>query len=136
MDVISQGLQHRFETTSPLPMDLHWYPGQICIAWFFMDKKWYRGKVLKVKDEKAFVEYVDYGNTEWIEMNHLRKDVALDHFPLQCHKLPIRSDCVSVSTRTEVHQNRRIVERMTHCWYYFRELRMVNGRLKYWISYT
>ncbi|XP_065225661.1 tudor domain-containing protein 1 isoform X2 [Planococcus citri] len=95
--MISDGLQSRFTDSTPSPHDMHWYPGQICIAWFFVDKKWYRGKVLKVEESKAYVEYVDYGNTEWVEFSYLRKDVILQNFPIQCHKFPIRSDLIPVS---------------------------------------
>lgn len=97
LTVIASALELRYKDAPLLPVDLYWYPGQICVAVFYLDKKWYRGKVIEVKGDLVLVEYVDYGNVEWVNVENLRKNVTLTDLPIQCHKIPIRSDCVPVS---------------------------------------
>ncbi|XKL62896.1 hypothetical protein PGB90_002729 [Kerria lacca] len=43
----------------------------------------------------VLVEYVDFGNTEWVKPKYLRKNISFKDIPLQCYKFPILSDCVS-----------------------------------------
>jgi hypothetical protein len=48
LTVIGDALLSRFKNTQPKPHDLYWFVGQLCIAQYHMDKKWYRGKVVGV----------------------------------------------------------------------------------------
>lgn len=41
--------------------------GIFCVVKFFDDKRWYRGEILKVEDDKVFVYFVDYGNIEIVD---------------------------------------------------------------------
>jgi len=43
--------------------------GSPCVAQFDVDKNWYRGSVLGIKDGVAGVRYVDYGNVERVSPN-------------------------------------------------------------------
>lgn len=45
---------HKYETGTP------------CVAKFSDDKRWYRGEISKVEDDKVSVYFVDYGNTETV----------------------------------------------------------------------
>lgn len=47
MKLIEDGLKTVFENSKPSPDDLHWRPGQICIA-RWVDDKWYRARVIEV----------------------------------------------------------------------------------------
>lgn len=53
----------------------------------------------------VLVEYVDYGNIEWVEPSWLRKQIALRDVPVQCYKFPVRSDCVSVRTNSSFFES-------------------------------
>lgn len=49
LEFISAGLKSVYENSLPKPDDLNnWRPGQICIAFWRFDKKWYRARVKKV----------------------------------------------------------------------------------------
>ncbi|KYN08525.1 RING finger protein 17, partial [Cyphomyrmex costatus] len=54
-----------------------WKEGDICIAQYHYNQKWYRGRI---------VEFVDYGNVEDCEIEHVTDDVRLGHIPIQCTK--------------------------------------------------
>jgi hypothetical protein len=46
--IIGNALCARFNDSRPKPHDLYWFVGQLCIAQYHADKKWYRGKVVGV----------------------------------------------------------------------------------------
>ena len=50
--------------------------GQVCMAQFSEDERWYRAKILSLGSEeekdKIEVYYVDYGNTELVPKEHIR----------------------------------------------------------------
>lgn len=48
-------------------------PGQVCCVRFHLDNRWYRSKILEVKDkDKIKVCYVDYGTINWEKHHSLR----------------------------------------------------------------
>ncbi|XP_063243683.1 RING finger protein 17 isoform X2 [Bacillus rossius redtenbacheri] len=90
LTVISNGLNSRFANSKPKPCDSYWSPGQTCVALYHSDKKWYRGKVISIKEDMTVeVMFVDYGNVETCKASELRKDVCLTHIPMQCHSAKV-----------------------------------------------
>ncbi|XP_076395863.1 tudor domain-containing protein qin isoform X2 [Megachile rotundata] len=75
------------------PIESHdtvWAAGDMCIAQYHTDKKWYRGKVVKVEENDIIdVEFVDYGNIEECSIGTLKKRVILEDIPIQCTKCTI-----------------------------------------------
>uniref|UniRef100_A0AAU7J8D4 Tudor domain-containing protein Tdr4 n=1 Tax=Locusta migratoria TaxID=7004 RepID=A0AAU7J8D4_LOCMI len=87
LTMIQNALQSRFTNSKPAPHDLFWFPGQVCIAKYHGDKKWYRGKVLQLNEDSTLkIQFVDYGNVEDCRATELRKDVLFQEIPVQCHK--------------------------------------------------
>lgn len=48
LDLIQRALSTLFTGSVPKPHDLVWSKGQVCIAYYEVDGRWYRGKVTKV----------------------------------------------------------------------------------------
>ena len=44
--------------------------GSVCAAQFSFNGCWYRGRVLEVEGQESRVQFLDYGNVEWVP-NHL-----------------------------------------------------------------
>ncbi|KMQ94028.1 ring finger protein 17 [Lasius niger] len=63
-----------------------WKKGDLCIAQYHHDKKWYRGRIFKTLGNILMVEFVDYGNVEECEMKHVTDYIRLGHIPIQCTK--------------------------------------------------
>ncbi|KAM9716326.1 tudor domain-containing protein 1 [Menidia menidia] len=48
-------------------------PGTVCCAQFSADKEWYRAKILAYSSkERVCVDYIDFGNSEEVDLGHLR----------------------------------------------------------------
>ncbi|XP_046671899.1 RING finger protein 17-like isoform X3 [Homalodisca vitripennis] len=99
LQLIKRALETIFKGSEPKPHDKDWVVGQICIAFYEPDGNWYRGKVVKViSDEQIEVLFVDYGNTEVLHSDQLRKRILMGHTPLQCHRcltegiIPVSAD--------------------------------------------
>lgn len=100
LDVLEKALMSRYRNTKPSPSDMYWFPGQLCVAQFHVDQKWYRAKVISVNSEDSTVKvyFVDYGNVEICKASELRKNICMGHIPVQCHKcrtdgiIPISED--------------------------------------------
>jgi hypothetical protein len=87
LTVIGNALLSRFQNSQPKPHDLYWFVGQLCIAQYHSDKRWYRGKVVGVNDDRTVkVVFVDYGNVEECKATEMRKNVYMGHIPVQCYK--------------------------------------------------
>ncbi|XP_071556036.1 RING finger protein 17 isoform X2 [Temnothorax nylanderi] len=69
--------------------DKQWKEGELCIARYHGNQKWYRGKIIKTSGNIVQVEFVDYGNVEDCEMEHVTDHVRLGHIPIQCTKCVI-----------------------------------------------
>ena len=63
--IIGSVLESKYSGSSPSPLDLQWCQGEACIAQFCLDKKWYMGEGLEVRDMgECLVKFVDYGSGE------------------------------------------------------------------------
>ncbi|CAH0399146.1 unnamed protein product [Chilo suppressalis] len=88
LDLIRKALDVRFKNPDPKAKYAKWTVGEPCIAMFFLDSRFYRGRVLEVNEETStcLIHYVDYGNEETCSFANLRKSIALYQIPIQAHK--------------------------------------------------
>ena len=72
--------------------------GTPCLALFSDDGFWYRGKVLEAGKGKSKVEFVDYGNEEWVENVNI-KSISDDWLtlPVQAVRFCLANTCPSDS---------------------------------------
>ncbi|XP_015431060.1 PREDICTED: RING finger protein 17-like [Dufourea novaeangliae] len=84
---IETKLQDLYNNCAVESCDIVWAAGDMCIAQYHANQKWYRGKVVKVLGNDIFeVEFVDYGNVEECSIGTLKKKVILENIPIQCTK--------------------------------------------------
>ncbi|CAH2085525.1 unnamed protein product [Euphydryas editha] len=88
LELIRKALDVRFKNPDPKAKYVKWTVGEPCIALYFLDNRFYRGRVLKVYDETSscLIHYVDYGNEEICSFENLRKSIVLYQIPVQAHK--------------------------------------------------
>ena len=83
--IIQSVLLSKYAGSSHSQDDLHWTSSEACIAQFHLDKRWYRGVVLKVLDTgECLVKFVDYGSEERVKPVNMRKGLFLTEVPIQC----------------------------------------------------
>ncbi|XP_026826166.1 RING finger protein 17 isoform X3 [Ooceraea biroi] len=63
-----------------------WKKGDVCLARYHHDKKWYRGRISENTGTTLQVEFIDYGNVEECEMKYVTGDIKLGDIPIQCTK--------------------------------------------------
>jgi len=106
--VISKVLNAKFQDSEVPPADLHeWKKGDRCIANFHLDGGWYRGIVTRVKSHhmvdrdqaKAYVQFVDYGSTSWVDVTKLRRGSCMSDLPIQSIRLKMK-DLVPMNLTT------------------------------------
>ncbi|KOC60697.1 RING finger protein 17 [Habropoda laboriosa] len=84
---IETNLQKLYNNSPIESCNTVWIEGDICIAQYHTNKKWYRGKVMKIQENDIIdVEFVDYGNVEKCLSGTLKKKIALQDIPIQCTK--------------------------------------------------
>nr|XP_032515643.1 RING finger protein 17 isoform X1 [Danaus plexippus plexippus]XP_032515645.1 RING finger protein 17 isoform X2 [Danaus plexippus plexippus] len=88
LDLIRKALDVRFKNPDPKAKFVKWSVGEPCVALYFLDNRFYRGKILAVDNEEStcLVHYIDYGNDEICAFENLRKSIALYQIPTQAHK--------------------------------------------------
>ncbi|XP_022825812.1 RING finger protein 17 [Spodoptera litura] len=88
LDLIRKALDVRFKDPDPKAKFTKWSVGEPCVALFFLDNRYYRGRVIEVNEEtsKCVIHYIDYGNEETCSFENLRKSVPLHQIPTQAHK--------------------------------------------------
>ncbi|CAF4821811.1 unnamed protein product [Pieris macdunnoughi] len=88
LNLIQKALYTRFKDPDPKAKFAKWSIGEPCIAQYFLDNQFYRGRVLEVDNEASscLIHYVDYGNEEICAFENLRKSIALYQFPIQASK--------------------------------------------------
>lgn len=86
--MIRKALDVRFQNPDPKAKFCKWTVGEPCIAMFFLDNRFYRGRVLEVNNEAStcLIHYVDYGNEEFCAFENIRKSIVLHQIPVQAHK--------------------------------------------------
>lgn len=52
--------------------------GELCVAKYSKDDKWYRARITGVREDELQVFFVDYGNSEWTRASHVKR--MLPHF--------------------------------------------------------
>lgn len=88
LDLIRKALDVRFKSPDPKAKYAKWTVGEPCIAMFFLDNRFYRGRVVEVNEDtkSCIVHYIDYGNEESCSFENLRKSIVLYQIPVQAHK--------------------------------------------------
>ncbi|XP_047999976.1 tudor domain-containing protein 1-like isoform X2 [Leguminivora glycinivorella] len=91
LEFIRDTLEMAFKAADPKAPYCSWRVGELCVARYYLDSKFYRGVVLEVDPGQAtcLVQYVDYGNSETCAFTDLRKRVALHQIPIQSHKVSL-----------------------------------------------
>ncbi|CAL7940130.1 unnamed protein product [Xylocopa violacea] len=84
---IEMKLENIYNNCPIEPCDTVWMAGDLCIAQYHGNNKWYRGKIVSVQEHDIVnVEFVDYGNIEECSIGTLKKKVVLEDIPIQCTK--------------------------------------------------
>lgn len=88
LDLIQKALDVRFKKPDPKAKYAKWAVGEPCVALYYLDDKFYRGRIVEVNIETStcLVHYIDYGNEENCAFSNLRKSIALYQIPTQAHK--------------------------------------------------
>ncbi|XP_054290967.1 RING finger protein 17-like isoform X2 [Macrosteles quadrilineatus] len=89
LELLEKAFISLYDKSEKRPYDEEYAEGQICIAYYEVSKKWYRAQVIKAGKEDAEVLFVDYGNTETLNYDQLRKQVTMGHIPIQCHRCKV-----------------------------------------------
>ncbi|XP_076766706.1 tudor domain-containing protein qin [Xylocopa sonorina] len=89
---IEMKLENIYSNCPIEPCDTVWIAGDLCIAQYHVNNKWYRGKIVSVEEHDIVnVEFVDYGNVEECSIGTLKKKVVLEDIPIQCTKCLIHN---------------------------------------------
>ncbi|XP_052125381.1 uncharacterized protein LOC113209947 [Frankliniella occidentalis] len=87
---ITRRLHKKYRGSKPGPEDSFWLPNNLCVVQYHLDKKWYRGKVMKVNpDNRIEVQFADYGNVEVCRSLELRKNIICKALPSIARKCRI-----------------------------------------------
>ncbi|XP_075224370.1 protein tudor-like isoform X2 [Lycorma delicatula] len=72
-EVIKQLLEELFAWNEDLLVtEIEWKPDMLCSARSIADEQWYRAKIIRIEPEIT-VKYLDYGNSEIVTVDRLRK---------------------------------------------------------------
>lgn len=91
LDLIRKALEVRFKSPDPKAKYTKWSVAEPCVALYYLDNRYYRGRVVDVDNEASscIVCYVDYGNEELCSFKNLRKSVPLHQIPIQANKFAL-----------------------------------------------
>ena len=89
--IIRNFLNSKYWGSSPLPPDLYWFAGQACIAQYYLDRAWCRGRVVDTVEKGMLynVEFVDFGSVDECTAAEMRKTIFMQEIPVQCFKLKL-----------------------------------------------
>ncbi|KAK3578563.1 hypothetical protein CHS0354_025278 [Potamilus streckersoni] len=78
-------LQKKFKDSDPHNSLQPWKVGQACVALFRLENVWCRATIQTIEPHRVKVQYIDYGNSEWVALDRLRANVEdIVHIPKQC----------------------------------------------------
>ncbi|XP_014012539.2 tudor domain-containing protein 1 isoform X1 [Salmo salar] len=91
-------------------------PGTVCCSLFYEDNQWYRAKVLAYSsEEKVCVGYIDFGNSEEVELSRLRSIsselLALPMQAIPCALAGVRPTAEAWSEETVLMLRRMVCNR-------------------------
>ncbi|CAH1798876.1 unnamed protein product [Owenia fusiformis] len=99
LDQLMNHLQDMYNTSEiDYDITIPWQIGQACVARFTDDQSWYRAKITNVFEDAVQVLYIDFGNSERLSLQNLRRKVIMAEIPqftLECKLhgiVPITSD--------------------------------------------
>lgn len=72
LDSIMESIASMYENGGELMKDSKIFTGVYCIAQYAEDLKWYRAVVKSVEENNATIQFVDYGNTETVELDKIK----------------------------------------------------------------
>lgn len=79
--------------------------GELVVAKFSIDGSWYRGDVLKISDTQVELTYIDFGNSEAVELKNVRKSKSF------CKSLPGQAMKCCLS-RFQLPQNEELANKV------------------------
>ncbi|XP_070535997.1 staphylococcal nuclease domain-containing protein 1-like [Ptychodera flava] len=99
LEKLMEQLHGEFSANPPLPGSYTPKKGDLCAA-KFSDGHWYRASVDKVEPKRVHVLYIDYGNSEYVDLTEVATLPASYHsLPAQAHKYA--PACVTVPNDPE-----------------------------------
>lgn len=117
-----------FGQSGRLTKDLTVYAeGELVVAKFEADGKWYRGRVVDCEPEleRVKVFFVDYGNSEWVKEHYVRPmEARFMHLPFQAVECflniePVNSSGWTKSARksfSELAEGKLLIGQILHKW--------------------
>ena len=88
--------------------------GDLCLALFHEDNGWYRAKVLSVSGQSVTVFFIDYGNTETVNLDKLRTAsdyvLAIPALSTKC----IVGDCTPFNDQSWTEEEIKKIEALLH----------------------
>ncbi|XP_014284230.1 tudor domain-containing protein 1 isoform X2 [Halyomorpha halys] len=85
---ISSALGTKYDNSVPRLHDSTIEEGDICVAKYHLDNKWYRAVLLGkcLETSEYTIQFVDYGNVETCKLGELRKIPVAQHIPIQSYR--------------------------------------------------
>ncbi|CAH1405968.1 unnamed protein product [Nezara viridula] len=85
---ISSALCTKYDNSIPHLHDSTIEVGDICVAKYHLDNKWYRAVLLAkcLETSEYTIRFADYGNVEVCKLGEMRKIPVAQHIPIQCYK--------------------------------------------------
>ena len=71
LETLMDRLRTEFSTNPPIDGTYTPKKGDICAA-KFVDDQWYRAKIERISENKVYVQYIDYGNSAYVQKIKLR----------------------------------------------------------------
>lgn len=113
LDSLTDGLQDFYNSSSALPLSSI-QPGMMVVAKFSEDNAWYRGTVRSFSGRTADVEFVDFGNSDKVDVDSLRQiDKQFSNIPAQAVRCSLAGVRPLVQGQTWSGDAKDFLERLT-----------------------